>query len=157
MRWVSDARPVGGWVRKTEAPLGEPVRRFHAWRNNDDTLGYRRHRTKLYVDFGGDWLDITPAGIVPPVIVLRAAITGPYGMGTYGTPRPAGIVRSSRHPMRFGVSQIGARTFCCCRLTAASIATSRPRLTPIVLPALPCQGHRRSRSPMPSASPSAMS
>ena len=93
MRWVSgSARPLGGWTRKTEAPLGEAVRRFHAWRKNDNTLGTMvGTETKLYVDYAGDWLDITPVGIVPPTLSLVGGYgAGPYGAGTYGTPRPAG-------------------------------------------------------------------
>lgn len=91
MRWVSDAaRPIGGWVRKTETPLGDPVRRFHAWSKNDNTRGTLvATDQKLYTDFGGGWLDITPPGIVPPINTLAGGYgTGPYGAGTYGTPRP---------------------------------------------------------------------
>lgn len=92
MRWQSgSARPVGGWVRKTETPLGEAVRRFYSWRNNDNTYGTMvGTETKLYVDFGPSWIDITPVGIVPPITTITGGYgTGPYGMGTYGTPRPA--------------------------------------------------------------------
>lgn len=93
-RWVSgSARPIGGWVRKTVAPLDGPIRRFHAWRHNDNTLGcFAATEQKLYVDFAGGWLDITPAGIVPPVnTILGGYGSGPYGMDTYGTPRAAGV------------------------------------------------------------------
>src|SRR5215471_4442981 len=94
MRWVSgSARPIGGWVRKTGTALDSPVRRFHAWQANDAT-----RRTlcgtdyKLYTDFAGSWLDITPPGIVPPVNSLTSGYgTGPYGRYSYGTPRPAGV------------------------------------------------------------------
>ena len=93
MRWQSgSARPMGGWVRRTIAPLDSAIRRFHAWRHNDNTLGsFAATEHKLYVDFAGGWLDITPVGIVPPVNVITGGYgTGPYGAGTYGTPRPAG-------------------------------------------------------------------
>ena len=93
MRWQSgSARPIGGWVRKTHAPLDSAIRRFHAWRQNDSTLGcFAATEQKLYVDFAGGWLDITPSDIVPPVNVITSGYgTGPYGAGTYGTPRPAG-------------------------------------------------------------------
>ena len=65
MRWISgSARPVGGWTRRTSAPLGEAIRRFAAWRTNDSTLRtIAATETKLYVDFSGAWEDITPAGI----------------------------------------------------------------------------------------------
>ena len=78
MRWVSgSARPIGGWVRKTAAPLDEPVRRFHAWRNNDDTLGtMAATETKLYLDFGG-------AGSTSrrPASCRRSSPCGGYGSG----------------------------------------------------------------------------
>jgi hypothetical protein len=93
-RWVSgSARPIGGWVRKTVAPLDSAIRRFHAWRNNDNTLGTLvGTEAKLYADFADGWLDITPAGIVPPInTTLGGYGSGPYGRYTYGTPRPAGI------------------------------------------------------------------
>lgn len=93
MRWQSgSARPMGGWVRKTLIPLDGAVRRIHAWRKNQGELGtLAGTETKLYTDFGNTWLDITPAGIVPPVNVLEGGYgTGPYGMLEYGTPRPAG-------------------------------------------------------------------
>src|SRR4051812_25846569 len=72
MRWVSgSARPVAGWVRKTGTPLDSPVRRFHSWQTNDAS---RRTLAgtdgKLYADFAGNWLDVTPVGIVPPKLTL---------------------------------------------------------------------------------------
>jgi hypothetical protein len=93
-RWVSgSARPVGGWVRRTTAPLGDPIRRFYSWRLNDNTLGTLvGTETKLYVDFSGGWEDITPVGIVPPSTTVEGGYgTGPYSAGAYGTPRPVGI------------------------------------------------------------------
>jgi len=92
MRWVSgSARPLGGWVRKTETPLADAIRRFWTWRNNDNTYGTLvGTETKLYADYGPGWLDITPVDIVPPVTTIVGGYgSGPYGMGTYGTPRPA--------------------------------------------------------------------
>lgn len=92
MRWVSGtARPVGGWVRQTGVPLDSPIRRFHAWRKNDSSLGTLVGTdAKLYVDFAGNWLNITPVGIVPPINTLLGGYgSGLYGAGTYGTPRPA--------------------------------------------------------------------
>jgi hypothetical protein len=94
MRWQSgSARPVGGWTRKTSSPLDSAIRRIFAWRKNDDSLGTLVGTdAKLYVDYAGDWLDITPSGIVPPVVTLTGGYgTGPYGSYSYGTPRPAGI------------------------------------------------------------------
>jgi hypothetical protein len=94
MRWQSDsARPIGGWVRKTEAPLADAIRRIFTWRTNDDTPSTLvGTETKLYADFAGGWLDITPSGIVPPVITLAGGYgTGPYGMDNYGTPRAPGV------------------------------------------------------------------
>ena len=91
-RWVSgSARPLGGWVRKTATPLDSAIRRFHTWRNNDNTYATMvATETSLYVDFGNTWLDITPTGIVPPVTtVLGGYGSGPYGAGPYGTARPA--------------------------------------------------------------------
>jgi len=93
MRWVSgSARPFGGWQRKTETPLDSAIRRFHAWQNNDATRGTMvGTESKLYVDFAGGWADVTPPGIVPPIVTMEGGYgSGPYGMGTYGTPRPAG-------------------------------------------------------------------
>jgi hypothetical protein len=93
-RWVSgSARPLGGWVRKTVTPLGEPVRRFHAWqRNTSELRTIAATETKLYIDYGAGWVDITPSGIVPPVIISGNGYgAGPYGASTYGTPRAAGI------------------------------------------------------------------
>jgi len=94
MRWVSgSARPIGGWVRKTSAPLDSAIRHFHAWQTNDAsrrTLAGTDH--KLLTDFSGGWLDITPTDLVPPTLSLVTGYgTGPYGMYSYGTPRPAGI------------------------------------------------------------------
>ena len=93
VRWVSgSARPIGGWVRKTVAPLDSAIRRFHAWRTNDATLRtFAGTDQKLYLDWAGGWLDLTPPGIVPPVITLGGGYgSGPYGTGTYGTPRAGG-------------------------------------------------------------------
>ena len=93
MRWQSgSARPVGGWVRKTEAPLDSPARRIHAWRKNGGEIGTLIGTdAKLYVDFSNGWLDITPSDIVPPVNVLVSGYgTGPYGAFAYGTARPIG-------------------------------------------------------------------
>lgn len=93
-RWVSgSARPIGGWVRKTVAPLGEPIRRFHAWRMNDNTLRtVAATETRLYTDYSGGWLDITPSGIVPPVSTLAGGYgVGPYSADLYGTPRAVGV------------------------------------------------------------------
>ena len=94
MRWASgSARPIGGWTRKTGTPLADAVRRFYAWRKNDNTIGTLvGTETKLYVDFAGGWLDITPSGIVPPTNTIAGGYgTGPYGAYEYGTPRPPGI------------------------------------------------------------------
>jgi len=94
MRWQSgSARPLGGWTRKTKTPLTGVVRRFHAWRKNQGEIGtLAATETNLYVDFAGDWLDITPTGIVPPINSLEGGYgSGPYGKYTYGTPRPVGI------------------------------------------------------------------
>ena len=93
-RWVSgSARPVGGWVRKTETPLDSAVRRIHTWRDNaDQPATMVGTDAKLYVDFGNEWLDITPPGIVPPInTILGGYGAGPYGMDFYGTPRAAGV------------------------------------------------------------------
>jgi hypothetical protein len=77
-------------VRKTQTPLGEPVRRFWTWRNNDGTYAtLAATETKLYVDFANSWLDITPVGIVSPITTVVGGYgSGPYGKGTYGTARP---------------------------------------------------------------------
>jgi len=91
MRWVSGAlQPVGGWNRLTEMPLDSPPRKFFTWRDNINQPGVLVGTDeKLYVDWGGDYVDITPVGFVPPIPTEAGGYgTGPYGAGTYGTPRP---------------------------------------------------------------------
>jgi len=93
-RWVSGAaRPIGGWQRKTVAPFGSPIRRFWAWKRNDNsTVTIAATEQKLYLDYQGGWLDITPVGIVPPIITFAGGYgTGPYGKYNYGRARPAGV------------------------------------------------------------------
>jgi len=94
MRWQSgSARPIGGWVRKTQTPLAGAPRRIHTWRDNSDQPATLvGTESKLYVDFGNTWLDITPPGLVPPVnTILGGYGSGPYGMDDYGTPRAEGV------------------------------------------------------------------
>jgi len=93
-RWVSgSARPIGGWQRKTASPLGSPIRRFHTWKKNDNSTGtIAATEQKLYLDYQGGWTDITPTGIVPPIITFAGGYgTGPYGRYNYGRARPVGV------------------------------------------------------------------
>ena len=91
MRWVSGAlQPVGGWERITDVPLDSTVRRFFTWRDNINTPGILVGTDrKLFLDWGGVYIDITPAGFVPPIVTTAGGYgMGPYGAGAYGTPRP---------------------------------------------------------------------
>lgn len=91
IRWQNGtAQPVGGWLRLANLELPAPAYGMLAWyANNGTRLLAIGTRDKLFV-YDGTLTEITPAGglaaLAPPGPAIGYGI-GPYGAGTYGTPR----------------------------------------------------------------------
>lgn len=98
VRWRNDGgtyavEPVGGWVARTAAAMTGKARTALAWVDNDN-LRWQAYGTnsKLYVltQTSDTPVDITPSGFTPGDADATSGAgygIGPYGEGTYGTPR----------------------------------------------------------------------
>lgn len=94
VRWENGRiKPVGGWRRVLAggAHLTGLAREIIGWRGN---TGFRYAaigtNEKLYISSGGDYSDLTPAGLIPGRangIEASGFGAGPYGEAGYGTPR----------------------------------------------------------------------
>jgi hypothetical protein len=95
VRWYEGTmRPVGGWRKRSSSQMTGKCRGFIAWRTNGNArwIGAGTH-SKLYVmNEAGTLTDITPAaGFTPGVADATLNLGyggGPYGLFSYGTPRP---------------------------------------------------------------------
>lgn len=85
-------RPIGGWrLKSTSSMTGKP-RAIIAWRDNESTTRWAiGTESNLYaMSRAGVLADITPSGFVagrPDAIAEGGYGSGPYGVGTYGSPR----------------------------------------------------------------------
>jgi hypothetical protein len=94
-RWTEDGilKPTGGWRTRSAGTVTGSARACMAWKDNSDVtrllIGTHSH---LYVqDRAGTITDITPSGFTPgraDAVSASGYGKGPYGVGTYGTPRP---------------------------------------------------------------------
>ena len=97
VRW-RDGRmePVRGWKRLTSTAFAKTPRKVHQWRTNDNilqTIVGTDGSLLIYDD--GDWTDVSPDGL-PDFFVGGAGFgAGPFGGGSFGTPRPSGITTLS--------------------------------------------------------------
>jgi len=95
VRWYEGTmRPVGGWRKRSNSQMTGKCRGFIAWRTNANArwIGAGTN-SKLYVmNEAGTLTDITPAaGFTPGVADATLNLGyggGPYGLFSYGTPRP---------------------------------------------------------------------
>lgn len=83
--------PVGGWFKRQVDALAGVCRCIKEFSNNSgvDLLAFGTN-SNVYVLSGDTVYDITPAGFVPGAVDASVADgfgIGPYGDGTYGTPR----------------------------------------------------------------------
>lgn len=95
-RWVDGVlRPIGGWAALTGPSLSSLVvsgaaRGCHAWKVSTAPYMVIGTHTNLYSYTGTDLFNITPAGLAAgraDSSTFGGYGIGPYGRGTYGTPR----------------------------------------------------------------------
>lgn len=92
IRWQAGAlSPTGGWERATPAPLASKPREMLAWQLNTGTrITAIACDNKIFVEYGGEYVDITPAGFVgaDSNLFLGGYGSNRYNFWDYGTPRP---------------------------------------------------------------------
>lgn len=112
IRWTDGIlQPVGGWRRISPAPATGRVSGLLPFRDNRQFayigVGTNSH---LYVLSQGSLTDITPAGFAPGpanTAVGSGYGAGPYGMGTYGTPRAGGTTQLMRQAVTWSFDTWG--------------------------------------------------
>lgn len=98
VRWFEGSmEPIGGWQQRTTSAMSGMARAMITWRANDNQrwIAVGTH-SNLYAMRAGAIIpdDITPVGFVTgraDADISGGYGTGPYGLYTYGSPRPSDI------------------------------------------------------------------